>query len=384
MGQRQAHRVVGRRDRGRTVCRSRRSASRRAVPSRRHDLVPHLWRRDGRAPKSEDRRALPGVLAVPGLPPHAAAFFFCGLLRGGPPRVLAAGHLPPRSRRGRWVPPSGASGAERPGSRSMPGGMVMRPQTFPIRGAGAPIHTLAEWFQLAPPAGRTRQWREGRSALELARRWVAGRVPDEVSALLATAPAFRDFEPLEGLAEARTPLDRLAGNTRNHDLLVVGRAGGLPALLDVEGKADERFGPTISQRVAAAHKARTLNPRSRALERVETLCLLVFGVGPNQVGELRYQLLHAVAASVLAARRCGATRVAWVAHEFRSAAVRSALQRANARDLDMFVTRLAGSGMALPSSGALVGPLSLHGPDAGVVDVELYIGKAVCNLAEAV
>jgi hypothetical protein len=260
--------------------------------------------------------------------------------------------------------------------------MMERPQTFPIHGVGAPIHTLADWFRLAPPAGRARQWREGRSALELARRWIGGRIPDEVAALLATAPAFRDFEPLEGFAEVRTPLDRFAGNTRNHDLLVVGRAAAAPALLDVEGKADESFGPTISQRMATARDARALNPRSRALERVESLCSLVFGTSPEEVGGLRCQLLHAVAASVLIARERGATKVAWVAHEFRTPVASSVRHQANARDLDMFVARLAGSGPILPSSDVLVGPLALGSPDAGVVAVELYVGRAACNLTE--
>jgi hypothetical protein len=256
---------------------------------------------------------------------------------------------------------------------------MSEPTAFPIRGPDGAIRTLDDWFRLAPPAGRARQWRDGRSAKELARRWVAGRIPDEVAVLLATSPAFGDFEPQEGLAETKTRLDRLAGNTRNHDLLVVGSSGGVPALLDVEGKADEPFGPTIAQRAWAAQSELTRNGRSRAMERVESLCSMVFGVGPGEVGELRYQLLHAVAAAVLAARQPGASRVAWVAHEFCSPAASAVRQQANSRDLDAFVKRLGGT--VVPSSGALVGPLTLHSRDASPSGVELYIGKAVCRLA---
>src|SRR5215217_7155070 len=97
---------------------------------------------------------------------------------------------------------------------------------FVIRGAGGePIRSVDEWARLAPPAGREKQWREGRSAMELARRWAAGIVPEEVQAVLASHASFRDFVPEEALAEHRTELDGYRGNTRNHDLLLVGRCG---------------------------------------------------------------------------------------------------------------------------------------------------------------
>jgi Domain of unknown function (DUF6946) len=119
---------------------------------------------------------------------------------------------------------------------------------------------------------------------------------------------------VEALAETRTRLDPRAGSTRNHDLLVVGQVGAETVLLDVEGKADEPFGPTIAQRLRAA----AATPRSGAAGRVRDLCASVLSATPDAVGHLRYQLLHAIAAAVQAAADRGAARVAWVVHQFCS------------------------------------------------------------------
>ena len=58
----------------------------------------------------------------------------------------------------------------------------MTGQTFGVvNRSDQPIHSVEEWLSVAPPAGGERQWREGRSAMELACRWMGGRVPDEVA-----------------------------------------------------------------------------------------------------------------------------------------------------------------------------------------------------------
>jgi hypothetical protein len=252
---------------------------------------------------------------------------------------------------------------------------------FPIRGKGRhTIQTLEEWFRYAPPAGGASHWREGRSAMELARRWLPGRIPEEVQRLLDGTEAFAGFAPERGSAESKTPLDDCGGNTRNHDLIVTGRVPGARANLDIEGKADETFGETIARRLAAAKAYLRENPRSNALSRVRELCAAVFGQEPEAVGELRYQLLHAVAASLIRSREDGADRVAFIVHEFQSACVRPAQVAANAADLTAFVSALGGDPSGISASGQLLGPFFVPG-NAGVpADVALYIGKAICVL----
>lgn len=54
---------------------------------------------------------------------------------------------------------------------------------------GHEIRTVDDWFQYAPPMGRQIQWRDGRSAKELAKAWCSGlepTVPTELVQLLRT------------------------------------------------------------------------------------------------------------------------------------------------------------------------------------------------------
>jgi hypothetical protein len=252
---------------------------------------------------------------------------------------------------------------------------------FPLRGRnGQSIQTLDEWFLAAPPAGGAAQWRAGRSAMELARRWLPGQIPEDVRRLLDGTEAFAGFAAERGEAECKTPLDGYGGNTRNHDLVVTGWLRGARANLDIEGKADETFGETISKRLAAAESYLRENPRSNALARVRELCAAMFCREPEAVGDLRYQLLHATAAALIRARADGADRVAFIVHEFRSTLARDAQLVANAADLAAFVKALGGDCLLLAAGGQLVGPLFVPGSPRVPADVALYVGKAICDL----
>ena len=273
------------------------------------------------------------------------------------------------------------------GGNALPGARRVQGTTA-IRGIGRElIHTLDDWFRLAPPAGRAVHWKEGRSALELARRWVGGGVPEEVRLLLDSNAAFRGFSPVQALAETRTAIDDYRGNTRNHDLLVIGETAAGPAVLDVEGKVDESFGHTIAEQLTAARAARVRNPRSMASDRLEELCSAVLGTPPTAVavGHLRYQLVYGVAAAVIAAAKHGASRVAWIVHEFRTPAAKPAALGRNARDLDAFLRHLGSldtsDGTARQATQtSLAGPFRLPGGRTVPADIDLYVGKAIHTL----
>lgn len=252
--------------------------------------------------------------------------------------------------------------------------------TFSIYSVGGRlITTLDEWSLLAPPAGRARQWKAGRSAQELARRWVSGALPGEVQHLLRSQAVFRGFVPLVAHAEHKTPIDSYRGNTRNHDLLVIGRTPNGPAVLDIEGKVDEPFGPTVAEQSRTARRARTDNPRSRALERLNEICWAVVGAPPETVGHLRYQLLHGVAAAAIAAAEREARCAAWIVHELRTPSADPAALQRNARDLAAFIEHLnvPQRPVSRGTEASLVGPFRLPGGGRVPAGAELYIGKAV-------
>lgn len=144
---------------------------------------------------------------------------------------------------------------------------------------GFPIRSLDEWETLAGPK-RGYQWKDGRSAKEAARTWLgvtSPALPDEIAAALATNTAF-DL-PLEWTAEpeARLPFDGLRGEPRNTDLLVRATDARGRFLIAVEAKADEPFGETVDQAVAAARRRLEQNPRSGGVERARRLVASLFG-----------------------------------------------------------------------------------------------------------
>ena len=91
--------------------------------------------------------------------------------------------------------------------------------------SGDAITTIEEWFEKAPPARGEKHWKDGRSAKELARRWLRGRLPAEIQELLESHPATAGFVADYAVPETRTHFDEFSG-PRCHDLIVMGKAAG--------------------------------------------------------------------------------------------------------------------------------------------------------------
>ena len=143
-------------------------------------------------------------------------------------------------------------------------------------------------------------------------------------------------------------------------------------LLAIEGKADESFGPTVA---AAASSPEP----SRRPERVRRLLLALFGSSDLvELGDLRYQLVHAVAGTVIEAGLRHADAAVFVVHELVSPSCRSENLARNQADLDRFVARLHHE----PGSN-LVGPIAVPGGDRVPSDIPLYVGKATAIVSTA-
>jgi hypothetical protein len=86
--------------------------------------------------------------------------------------------------------------------------------------SGTEIGSEPAWLLLAPPAGGKSQWREGKSARELAHRWVEsvrsfGTVPPEIGALLETHERTQGFVGMHAFAEVETRLDGFKGDAQS-------------------------------------------------------------------------------------------------------------------------------------------------------------------------
>ena len=118
-------------------------------------------------------------------------------------------------------------------------------------------------------AKQERHWKKGYSAYELAYSWVGAKgIPDPVVAVLHQAEEFRGMELIEGFFEKETDL-RSRGRPSQTDLLALIGDGEGFAVLGVEGKVDEPFGPLVSEWLTDA----SANKRARLSVLQETLGL---------------------------------------------------------------------------------------------------------------
>ena len=253
--------------------------------------------------------------------------------------------------------------------------------------SGEPVLSVDDWLRLAPPKGGQRQWKDGRSAKELAKAWFrrgSPAVPEELTELFATCPATQRLRGDLAIPEAVTRLDDFPGEHRNHDLVLHARQGesptlhsygdgARPILIGVEAKADEPFG---SEPVGQYLK-RTRGTRSNAPKRITELCQALFGRGPEAVADLRYQLLTAVSGTLIEARARHADLAIFLVHEFVTPATVDERHAANAADLDRFVAALGG-GRIMP--GELAGPFSVPGGRSVPSGIPILIGKACAYL----
>jgi hypothetical protein len=175
----------------------------------------------------------------------------------------------------------------------------------------APTRGLEDWQRLLPKPER--QWRDGYSAKELARRWeAAGGIPPEIVKLFhdSGVPAFASIDLLAAFPEWQTELEG-KGEASHSDVFVIARAGGGLMTITVEGKVCEPFGPTVNEWLAEAYQGRDRNRRARLRFLSTTL-----GVPVERMGDTRYQLLHRSAAALIEAQRFGAAYAAMVVHSF--------------------------------------------------------------------
>jgi len=239
------------------------------------------------------------------------------------------------------------------------------------------IRSVDDWFAQAPPKRGIKQWADGRSAKELAKAWfpVAGdpQTPPELRALLDSRPETRDTVFDEGEPERVTVFDDCGGEGRNADIVLWGRGRHSKVLASIEAKADESFGAIAGEYVQqiSAH-----NPRSRVPERFALLCRGVLGVGPEgeDARALRYQLLTAVAGTLVDAQEFGAEIALFIVHEFIGATDDKKLS-ANAADLNRFVRLLSRGSVESVLAGTLAGPFEVPGNEHFVSTKRLFIGK---------
>jgi hypothetical protein len=252
---------------------------------------------------------------------------------------------------------------------------------------GRTIDTLEDWGKLAAPKSAA-QWKDGASAKEAARYWLAFRtpaLPPELEALLAGNPGFGKVDQWHAEPEVRLAFDAFAGEPRDTDLLVTARDPHGAFLIAVDATVNETFGLRLSKTITVAKGRTTRDPRSNPVARAERLVKGLLGprkLGEPAIGELRYQLLTAAAGVLAAGRERGMNRVVLVVQEFETPASDAKSRSGNARDLEHFVEALSGGSVSRVDAGTLYGPFSVPGTMLfeGAVP-GLWVGRVVARMA---
>jgi hypothetical protein len=222
-------------------------------------------------------------------------------------------------------------------------------------------------------------WKDGRSAKELAQSWFrlgVPKPPDELRTLLklkfGTGIIFDEVKP-----ECIIELDEFPGEHRNCDLVVLCRSGTREIAINIEAKVDEPFGDNT---VGIYYDQKT-NSQSNVPERIRQLSLGLFGREPDEaIRTLRYQLLHAAAATLIEAAANEAEVGLLLIHEFRSPSLNMDKLTQNASDWANFVhafPELAGGRI---EKNQILGPVSVPGGGRLPRSVPLYLGKLVTEL----
>lgn len=170
------------------------------------------------------------------------------------------------------------------------------------------ITSVEDWYKVAPPKKPAEQWKDGRSAKELA-RFVTGPSFGEFVKLLLKNMGIKeqDFvcEPeAETRFEIQSSLEQIdlgVSGPRNHDLLMTGKT----CVIGVEAKVSEKFGEYTVKK--EWEKACTPNKREKRISGL--IQFLSDGVyqdyehTPDSIKELQYQLFTATVGTILEAKR---------------------------------------------------------------------------------
>jgi len=161
------------------------------------------------------------------------------------------------------------------------------------------------WKQHRPPKKPDIQWKDGRSAKELA-RFVTTSLPDMPSEIEGKLVTFVDETAVfDWDAEYVTELPGI-GEGRNHDAVFFNE----DIVVCIEAKADETLGNLIQEEMR--------NASVNKLGRISDLLKMIFKGGFKEYGNLRYQLLTASTGAILEAKKRGVKTVILLVIVFKS------------------------------------------------------------------
>ncbi|MBA3736704.1 MAG: hypothetical protein H0W90_16200 [Actinobacteria bacterium] len=254
------------------------------------------------------------------------------------------------------------------------------------------IRSIEDWRIHAKPSPGDAEWSNGGAEFETAHAWLrSGRpsLPEEIHALLATREETCNFRPFYAIPGLLTRLDEFPGEDCAHQLVIVGEAGRR-TLIGLEATVDDCFAVrTIASRLAdaAAFDENFAEPLGRLVEAIFGSAALRDGNIVEPYASLSYELVSALAGTLIEARRRWAEQALLVIHEFRPASTESFgvagmntdPTAAQGEAFNSFVHALVGAPSHVRPN-ELLGPMNVPGSLSVPGQVLFFIGRASVDL----
>jgi hypothetical protein len=205
-------------------------------------------------------------------------------------------------------------------------------------------------------------------------------MPQELRELFDSCQETRGLMVSSVTPEERIRFDLHGGEPRNADLAFIGHTPVAKVAVTIEAKADEPFSGTVAETLSAALERLLKNPKSKGVERVIDLSRALFlpqTKGQPKLAGLRYQLITAVAGTLVYALKNDASLAVFVVHEFITPKTKDTKHMKNAADYRTFLSRLSERPASELENGGFVGPFFLPGAPLFENVPPLLIGKVV-------
>lgn len=260
-----------------------------------------------------------------------------------------------------------------------------------IGAEGAAITSIETWRLHAAPKGGDAQWVDGRSAKELAKAWCATapvEPPRDLARLLDSHQLTRGLCASEAYPELRTDLRGEARGPRVHDILIVGTTGRGRVVVGVEAKADEAFDRTLADRWAAAQRTLQAGNATNWPARLARLTPALFAAEATDAGgefnqelsHIPYQLISALAGTLIEAERRRAVLAVLAVHVFATNRTRPEILAENKRVFSGFAAFVTESDPTEIVDGQLYGPFTVPG-GGGIPSIPALIGSVTTTVA---
>lgn len=240
---------------------------------------------------------------------------------------------------------------------------------------GISIQSVDDWFRLAPPKGKEKQWKNYQSAKELARYWTEPPPSDALHPFEQLLTKFGNPVIATGEPECKSAIDNFRGEQPNCDLIMRVDSDAGTICIHVEAKADEPFSTRVGKQLENP------KPGSNIPQRISALSSGLFGRPVDlELHALHYQLLYGAYATYLDSCRSAAAVGVFVVHLFDSQYIRGKNVVANAVAWSKFLRSFPELTAVNIVDGQLLGPVILAPDPMSSRQVPLYFAKIVTKL----